>query len=634
MRAREPLRILYLPIAVFNHTILLQENIFYKAPNKFMHSVELLSPRNIGRISAFARWGDGIIHDFTWSPDGSVLALATSIGIHFYDAHTFQLVREMSTGAQVHHVAFSPDGTVLLSISRATQLWRVADGALLHTFYLNLPELPDEKVPFPLVDAVFSPDGSLIASQSESWQHNMVHLWQVSTGELLRSLEGHTGWIQAIAFSPDGTLLASVGQQAVRVWNVADGMPWVTLGCDSETSDIAFSPDGKLLASTAGHTIQLWQVSNWSPLLKIESPDRSMNSVAFSPDGILLASGARDGAIRVWRVSDGTLLYTLTGHALIVGRIAFSPDRERLASVAVDRQVLVWQVADGTLLHRLDGHSREIERVIFSPDGTILAAAGYNHVHARRVADGALLTEMEKWLGAEVAFISGELTLAFSKNNDVQLWRVSVGMRINNFPNAGTRAVISPSGNWLVSAHNSVVYLWRIADESLWCSLKGHTHDVVWMVFSPDEQILATAALDMTVKLWQVADGTLLETLEEGIGAVRSGMAFSPDRKLLAIGSAGTDTLRLWSVSGGTLLHRLKEPDGSIVSVAFSPDGGLLAVGTGDGLVHIWDAVVVKQLSTLKGHTAMVSSVAFSPDGNLLASGSLDGTVRLWGVSY
>jgi len=88
-----------------------------------MHSIELLSPQNIRRISELARWGDGTVHDFTWSPDGNVLALATSIGIHFYDAHTFRLVREMSIGAPASHVAFSPDGTLLLTISRATQLW-------------------------------------------------------------------------------------------------------------------------------------------------------------------------------------------------------------------------------------------------------------------------------------------------------------------------------------------------------------------------------------------------------------------------------------------------------------------------------------------------------------------------------
>jgi WD40 repeat protein len=303
-----------------------------------------------------------------------------------------------------------------------------------------------------------------------------------------------------------------------------------------------------------------------------------------------------------------------------------------LASVAVDQQVLLWRVADGTLLHRLGGRSREIKRVAFSPDGIVLVAASYNHVDARRVADGTLLTELEKWPGAEMAFISGEMTLAFSKNNDVQLWRVSDGTQLNNFPNAGTRVAISPGGTWLASARDRAVHLWRIADESLWRSLAGHTRDVIEMVFSTDEQIIATNSLDGTVKLWQVSDGILLWTLDKDIGVLRSGMVFSPNGMLLAIGSLGSDSLQLLRVSDGTLVHQLKEPEGSIVSAAFSPDESLLAVGTGDGAVHIWDAATVKHISTLPGHTNMVSSIAFSPDGSLLASGSLDGTVRLWGV--
>jgi WD40 repeat protein len=162
-------------------------------------------------------------------------------------------------------------------------------------------------------------------------------------------------------------------------------------------------------------------------------------------------------------------------------------------------------------------------------------------------------------------------------------------------------------------------------------TLRGHTHIVFDLAWSPDGAQLASASWDGTVRMWRVADGALLHTLEHiGVEWVTS-VAWSPDGVRLASAAEGWEVVQVWRAADGALLHTLEHIGVEwMTSVAWSPDGAQLAFASDDHTVRVWQAADGALLHTLDGHTSVVYSVAWSPDGARLASASHDGTMRVW----
>jgi WD40 repeat protein len=182
----------------------------------------------------------------------------------------------------------------------------------------------------------------------------------------------------------------------------------------------------------------------------------------------------------------------------------------------------------------------------------------------------------------------------------------------------------------------------KIADQkiSLVATLQGHSDQVLSVAFSPDGKTLATGSgykdKNNCLKLWDVGTGQKICTITQHSGGVSS-IAFSPDGRTLAFDKS--DTIKLWNVSTGQEISHLKGHSTQgvyielIFSLAFSPDGKILASGSQDCTIKLWEVSSEREISTLKGHRKYINSVAFSPDGKILASGSKDKTIKLWEVS-
>jgi WD40 repeat protein len=484
----------------------------------------------------------------------------------------------------------------------------------------------------------FSSDGRLVASGSLD---STVKLWDVATGRELRTLVGHADSVECVAFSPDGSTLASGSKDAtVKLWDLESGRELRTLsGHTDYVNSVAFSPDGHTLASGSGDsTIKLWDLATGREIRTFSGHKSFVNSVAFSPGGRTLASGSQDTTVKLWDVATGREIRTLAGHTFPVTSIAISSDGRTLASGTSDAIVIFWDLTTGRELHTSAGHTITGCPVTFAPDGKTLASASGDE--AVKLWDLKTGLELRSLIGhtaqvTSVAFSADGKTLASGGwDNTVRLWDFATGQQLRVF--AGRTKMVSSvalsrdgrklaSGNW-----DNSVSLWDLTTGAELRRLVGHTGYVNSVSFSSNGRTLASGSSDTTVRLWDLDTGRELRTFV-GHTAFVSSVAFSPDGRTLASGS-GDATVKLWDVATAREIRTRAGHTGDVNSVAFSPDGHTLASGSVDNTVILWDLTNGLEARTLSGHTSFVKSIAFSPDGRTLASGSSDDTVKLWDV--
>ncbi|EDX83503.1 hypothetical protein S7335_683 [Synechococcus sp. PCC 7335] len=452
----------------------------------------------------------------------------------------------------------------------------------------------------------FSPDGTQLASGSAD---RTVRLWDAKTGKCLKVLEGHQNWVMSVAFSPDGTQLASgSADRTVRLWHVASGKCQRVLeGHGHGVWSVAFAATADYLASgSADRTVRLWDVRTGECLKTLIDHQHGVWSVAFHPDGSQLASGSADQTVRLWDVPSGKCLDTLLGHSNWIWTVAFSPDGSQLATGSADQTVRLWNVATRQCLRVLAGHSNWVWSIAFSPNGHYLTSG--------------------------------------SEDRTMRLWNLMSGQCLKSLQGSGNwvwALAFSPDGKTLASGQGdrSLVLRDMQADLSLESSSKTlfGAQKAIWsVVFSPNGRQLASGNEDGGVHLWQL-DKQLWRSPSKGESHYRfSGheksvwsVAFSPTGDRLASGSAD-QSIKLWDLDTRKCQQTLTGHQHWVSSVAFHPEENLLASGSYDRTIKLWDLATHNCVATWRGHTSGLWCIAFSPTGDFLVSGSLDCTVRLW----
>jgi WD40 repeat protein len=588
-----------------------------------------------GRMQRFVPTTDTLV-SLALSPDGRRIATGDFHGaIVLWDTRTLDATATLRQGTgAVQALAFSPDGATLAAAgSGRTVLWDVAaarERQVLQGGHRDTSRL------------VWHPSGATLFSASRNEPQVMV--WDAATGTQRGTLASDR--TIALAISPDGSTLATAANRSreVVLWNPADRSRLAVLqGHDGPVRTLAFSRDGALLASAGEDaTIRVWDVAAAALRTKLEGQPDRIETVAFSPDGMQLASGSNNRTIMLWDMARGRPQELLRGHSNSLMNVAYSADGATLVSNAFGSSFIVWNLGLPQQRAVLRGHQSDVRAVAVSADGATVASGGDDRtVRLWDVGSGRQRTVSTEHRGAlrALAFSADGGVLASASDDDrrILLWDASAGRTLKEVSVDGDliSLALSPDGKLLAAGTEagSAVMLWNLATDAAPIELRGHDGSVTALAFTRDGSRLVSGGRDGALRVWDVATRRPVgEPI--GAGGAVSALALSPDGTALASSAHMTESVLLHDLAGARGPIEL-DTHGSHGGnrIAFRPDGKLLAYTAGElrASVVLWGVADAKPLVTLDG-TATILSLAFTPDGKRLVTGHAGGTLTLWDV--
>ena len=584
----------------------------------------------------------GMLSALKFSSEGALLATGNSDGgIKIWDVQNHRCLAKMQRMGRfdrVTELVFSPDGQCLASSGGrydAVYVWHLETGEQIAKFTID-EELQPRHRP-PAIPLVFAPDGRLLIGGTPK---NTFSVWDIETGERRAHLTGHSAMVIALLFSPCGEFLTSADWDGgLHKWevdklNTQDPQPLITSMPEAtKVVPYTYSADGVLLAATAsGKTLTVWDVERIRKVATLTYKE-TVRRFRFSQTGSQSVIGGTD-TMQIWNIGDpAPQPPAIRDHHSVCGSVKFSPDGQTLAAGYWSGEVHLRDVQELKLQTTFRCESREAIRSIdFSPCGNKLAATSYDKIVRvwnleEPKAPPAELTGHQASLFALAFSPKGDLLVSADANGVLGVWDVEHDYELQMFTEETDwiwSIAFSPDGKHLVSAHEKEkAQLWDIESGEPIAELSSNRPRDATKYKGDDRQIQG-----------------ILRRLEKGSEdkGTPKAIAFSPNGDLIAGTVSGQ--IRLWDTTTYEIHMVICLPQGCgrAEALTFSPCGRYLVSGAWwlDRLgidkvsIRLWEVTTGENIATFWSHPTDIQSLAFSPDGTLLASGSYDGTILLW----
>ncbi|MBI5824421.1 MAG: protein kinase [Chloroflexi bacterium] len=600
---------------------------------------------NISNLVMLSQWGIGDINRTASSPDGNRMAVASSIGIFIFDANSLQLEKFIDTRSWVTSIDYSSDGQLLVSGDRdgLIQLW--------DTQTWEESEAPYSGHTKSILDLAFSPDGKKLASISLD---NRLIQWKVNSTDTVKATQAELiGGATAVAYSADNTRIITGGNDfQINIWDTETLNILQTTAFSSRIVDIAsINNSNRFVIGGNDQKVALLDITGQGNITQVGALQYSLTSIAVSSDATLIAAGDINGGITVWENSadsgrfnevwknrnyvigdpstlnkagtshsilfapDGASIYSglhngflrnldartgaelqqnllLNAHAK---KLAISPDGKYLLSQQEASLLTVWDIANGIPLYQLRGELKD--GYPFSQDGQMFAVDSKGSspavVKVYNPANGIEIYTLTNYEGLEtLQFINDDELLVTVYDKFAHVWSMSSGQELKT-----SRRY---EGSGCSTLHD--------LNEDPVVSITTYHHVVTNNLNRPG--LCAFETLDWKVDI-------------------------SEENELIAFG--GNSKLSIVSnIQGGnnTVQDMRDVNQKNIVSVAISPNGGLVAAAFDDHTLHVWDIATREILINIYGHNNSITDLRFTPDSKFLISTSMDGTIRIWGIPY
>lgn len=607
-------------------------------------------------MAAYHAWDQGDYQHVKRMLSPIVRSAASEAELSFEVRHLWNRVQHgipqplLKHAQSVEAIAYTPDGSRLMVASgRTLRLWDLA----------SISPVDVADLPARVSSLAVSADGSKVALGYVTGQ---IELRDSVDLELIAPLSRHIQLIQSVAFSPDGTQLASASDdEFVLLWDVAavGAEPIVVCQHPVRALGVCFSPDGRLLATSgAGAEIVVFSLPECEPVITKRNGHgfEYRHPIAFMDQGRRLVSVATN--ICIWDTTDWELTGRLEGRKNRGTSIAVSPDSRLLAIADIGPITLVNIENQRTATFRADTRGGEETPICFTPDGTTLTS-GYPDGSVRSWK-AEVWSDLHRSTGTawvtKVDFARSTGSLFVSRGQLTGTHRVGTLHRVDLATGQWIPVLHEPTPFGTVGVRPTDPELYAVSvdadgefsiqlctdHDGVLAEMSGHPGIILEMEFSPDGKLLVASSVHTdpdtrpAVSIWDVARRRLIARHDDIDPA---GVDFSPDGRFLVVVGETLDEesqrigcARIYDLASHTMLRQLAcERKG--FSTGFSPDGRFLAVGSTSGTLQVWDTKRWETILSVRGSGDPSVTLAFSIDGRTLAVAAMDQTVRLWETS-